>query len=434
MGANPIVLFSLFALLASLVVSGDVEPHNGTSSYSTVDDPTKTTNYSLSVRLRTNRTRTRYTKLYRRLEFEEPEVESQMEPQHHIGGKRAALFGVHFEGNLGDLMETTPLLTRLSEWGVEVDCYLSEFRHGAANLDSKIKQGAGKFCKDFYPSKFLRYEVRDRDYDVIIAAPGPTVNHFKYCFEDKEVPTENITTIWFGVSVSERDALVFEKQQGCLSLIALREPKSLEKVTAWSRQWPVKSKHVELILSGDLSFSYSPEIGEVNRQKARFSRLLQPLLSSKSKDDWALIFSRSDNFGRGEGIWIEDGVVYITTILDVKKKYDIENVVFASSSDFDDHDHMKRFRTAFHMHGDRVITCRTVEEMFAIISMSPEVVTDRYHPGVAALMLGTKLTITKYPAEEIKMQGLLQMSSYKEEDIEEMNEKAFSSLLNIIQT
>ena len=39
-------------------------------------------------------------------------------------GKRAALFQVHFEGNLGDQMETIPLLQRLYEWGMEVDCYL----------------------------------------------------------------------------------------------------------------------------------------------------------------------------------------------------------------------------------------------------------------------------------------------------------------------
>lgn len=429
----PLVTMCLLVLLASLEVSSRIKVNGSIPNFdSEAGEGMQLTknlgNGSLS------KNRARYTKLYRRLEFEEPDAETQQEPQHHIGGKRAALFGVQFEGNLGDVMETTPLLMRLSEWGVEVDCYLGGHIQSVTNLDSKIKQGVGKFCKKFYPSQFLRYEVRDRDYDAIIVAPGPTVNHLQCCFEDKDSPHENITTIWFGVGVSERDDVVLTKQLNCLEFVALREPMSLQKMNAWLRLLPEKSKHLELMLSGDLSFSYNPEIGEVNRHKARFTRLLQPLLAGKSKDDWVVIFSRSSNFGRDQGIWIEDGVIYVTTILGVKKKYDIENVVFASSSDLEDHDHMQRFKTAYHMHGDRVITCKSIEEMLAIISMAPEIITDRYHPGIAALMLGTKLTITKFSAEDIKLQGLLQISSYKEEDIEDMNEKAFSALLNIIQS
>jgi hypothetical protein len=54
----------------------------------------------------------------------------------------------------------------------------------------------------------LHFEVRDRDYDFIIAAPGPTVNHLQGCYEDKDSPNEIITTIWFGVGVSERDDVI----------------------------------------------------------------------------------------------------------------------------------------------------------------------------------------------------------------------------------
>jgi hypothetical protein len=428
----PLVIMPLLLLLASLEVSSRDEVNGLIPKFdSESEEGNRVAKNSNNRSLSNNRAR--YTKLYRRLEFEEPDTENQQEPQHHIGGKRVALFGVQFEGNLGDVMETTPLLTRLSEWGVEVDCYLGGHIQSVANLDSKIKQGVGKFCKNMYPSNFLHFEVRDRDYDFIIAAPGPTVNHLQGCYEDKDSPNEIITTIWFGVGVSERDDVILAKQLNCLKFVALREPVSLQKMTAWMQLLPDKQNRLELMLSGDLSFSYNPEIGEVNRQKARFTRLLQPLLTGKSKDDWVLIFSKSNNFGRDQGIWIEDGVIYVTTILGVKKKYDIENVVFASSSDLEDHDHMQRFKTAYHMHGDRVITCRSIEEMLAIVSIAPEVITDRYHPGIAALMLGTKLTITKFSTEDIKLQGLLQMSSYKEEDIEDMNEKAFSALLNIIQ-
>lgn len=44
-----------------------------------------------------------------------------------LSGYKVALFGVHFEGNLGDMMETIPLLQMLANWGVEMDCYLSSW-------------------------------------------------------------------------------------------------------------------------------------------------------------------------------------------------------------------------------------------------------------------------------------------------------------------
>ena len=72
--------------------------------------------------------------------------------------------------------------------------------------------------------------------------------------------------------------------------------------------------------------------------------------------------------------------------------------------------------------------------MFAIISVASEVVTDRYHPGVASLIHGIKLTITRYPNEEIKLKGLMEMGRYNKYQTEEMNEKAFNALLQIIQS
>ena len=91
-------------------------------------------------------------------------------------------------------------------------------------------------------------------------------------------------------------------------------------------------------------------------------------------------------------------------------------------------------RKEFHVPKDHVNTCKSIEEMFAIISVASEVVTDRYHPGVASLIHGIKLTVTRYPAEEIKLKGLFEMGRYNKFQTEEMNEKAFNALLQIIQS
>ena len=74
----------------------------------------------------------------------------------------------------------------------------------------------------------------------------------------------------------------------------------------------------------------------------------------------------------------------------------------------------------------------SLEASFSI-SVASEVVTDRYHPGVASLIHGIKLTITRYPNEEIKLKGLMEMGRYNKYQTEEMNEKAFNALLQVIQ-
>ena len=107
--------------------------------------------------------------------------------------------------------------------------------------------------------------------------------------------------------------------------------------------------------------------------------------------------------------------------------------MFQSSSDIEDHEHMLRLRREFRIPDERVNTCRSIEEMFAVIQLASEVITDRYHPGVAALIHGVKLTVTHYPAEEIKLKGLLEMQKYSHAEIEDLNDKAFAALLSIIQ-
>lgn len=84
-------------------------------------------------------------------------------------GKRAALFQVHFEGNLGDQMETIPLLQRLSEWGVQVDCYLSMWQDPNKRLNEVVKARVAKYVSNFYiegiPQDHL---LKQKNYDIVV--------------------------------------------------------------------------------------------------------------------------------------------------------------------------------------------------------------------------------------------------------------------------
>ena len=201
------------------------------------------------------------------------------------------------------------------------------------------------------------------------------------------------------------------------------------------KSWKVEKQvsYSDVVLSGDLSYSNHLLSGEVHVHRKIYQKLLHPLISSSKHVSWALIFSRKDNFGPGKGIWISGEQVRVEQMIGGLKVFDIEQVVFASADELEDYDHMQRLKKEFHLHRDRVHTCRSVEEMFGLISLAPEVITDRYHPGVVSLIQGIKLTITKYQKEEIKLTGLIKMTNYTKAEVEDMNDKAFISLLNIIQ-
>ena len=84
-------------------------------------------------------------------------------------GKKAALFQVHFEGNLGDQMETIPLLQRLYEWGMQVDCYLSMWQDPAKRLDPKVKERVSKYVTNFYIDGIPQDHIlKERNYDIAV--------------------------------------------------------------------------------------------------------------------------------------------------------------------------------------------------------------------------------------------------------------------------
>ena len=275
---------------------------------------------------------------------------------------------------------------------------------------------------------------------------GPTVNELGHCISrDKTLPgvekSENITIVWFGVSVTGWAQYTYERgQKYCIKMIATREEVSMQRATA---MLDPALEDMQLLMSGDISFSYpyDPKDPVILQYKSTFYEQLENFhkpdavgkqTSILQSNDWVVIFSRENNFGHGKGIMIKGKVVHVKSIDGEKLEFDIEKVVFASSSHLEDSKHMLILQRRHGVHHSRVYTCASVEEMFALVSSAPHVITDRYHPGVASMIVGTKLTLTSYKLEATKMEGLRKMQKFSHAEILAMNEKAFSSLLKVI--
>lgn len=99
-----------------------------------------------------------------------------------VAGKRVALLQVHLEGNVGDQMETIPLIKKLYDWGVFVDCYLSGWMPLERRQDPTVVERVKPFVNAIYPNGVqFDHDIRDKNYDLLVVTPGPTVNELMHC-------------------------------------------------------------------------------------------------------------------------------------------------------------------------------------------------------------------------------------------------------------
>ena len=272
-------------------------------------------------------------------------------------------FQTHFEGNLGDQMETIPVLQRLHEWGVTVDAYLSVWMPESKRLNPAVLSRVKKYVDKIYnkvgqtPTDQVRHMLVERNYDVAIIAPGPTVNEITYCIPNP-ANGGNVSMVWFGVSITKVAwKHTYQKHKHCLKMVAVREEISYESATSMLEPEEEYEHDTKLMLSGDFSFSYIPDQTQVVKFRNKFLSQLAPLIDSKK--DWVVIFSRENNFGGLGGIKVKDGKVIVQTLDHHVQNHDIENVVFATSSSLEDAAHMKNIRNAHKIPGSRMISLDT---------------------------------------------------------------------------
>ena len=100
-------------------------------------------------------------------------VPTKVKIDKRLKNKRVALLQVHFEGNVGDQMETIPLLQRLHSWGVIVDCYLSLWMPPLERLDPHVKERVAPYVNRIFEDG-IGYDsnIQAWNYDLLIVAPG----------------------------------------------------------------------------------------------------------------------------------------------------------------------------------------------------------------------------------------------------------------------
>jgi hypothetical protein len=122
-----------------------------------------------------------------------------------LADKTVAVIQVHLEGNVGDQMETIPLLMRLNSWGVTVDAYLSTMQNERKRMNADVKDRVSPYLRSIYENG-LGYDldIRAKKYDVIIVAPGPPLHEMSHCITSVKGEAENITMAWFLSAVTPR--------------------------------------------------------------------------------------------------------------------------------------------------------------------------------------------------------------------------------------
>jgi polysaccharide pyruvyl transferase WcaK-like protein len=366
------------------------------------------------------------------------------------------LLEVHLEGNLGDEMETTPLLEYLQQLktrrdhpvDISVTAALSGWIEGAERrLSFRSVREHDKLDYILSWEEFQAWQVNSSVtntaaqpppplYDIVILAPGP----WKVCQLRQHVWNNRRLDVLFGGSIIAEPKTVggpsctlqSRMKKWNPDLVAVRETKSFQRLQ------PLFNSQT-LALSGDLTHSFQLAPASFDYWKRHYQSFG---LSKK----FHIVFPRANN--AQQSVSFQSRSIVLETWGDDDDNNNdtnstvtlpAESVIFASSSAIEDdrifQDWMYQYHTLFQAH--QFVICDTVEQLFGLIANAQHVYTDRYHPGVAAHRLGVDFSIMRYEEERDKLLGLRDLvykKGYSAESIrDEHNAKAFAMLGTILE-
>ncbi|KAG7366306.1 polysaccharide pyruvyl transferase [Nitzschia inconspicua] len=268
------------------------------------------------------------------------------------------------------------------------------------------------------------------EYDLVMLAPGP----WKPCRLRDDVwrnKSFRIHVLFAGSIISEPDPCKLEDvfKEWNTRVIVVREPRSLSKLQLLSKSY-LNAYDPILSMSGDLThtFRYSTATFEYWNQIYRDT--------TKYPSNVSIIFPRANNAEQSISFKSRSVVLETWDKDDSNSSVTVPSnqVIFATSSAIEDstvfQDWMYKYYDRFKQH--QFVICDTVEQLFGLISTAQHVYTDRYHPGVAAHVLGVDFSILRYEEERDKLIGLRDLV-YKEKHSAEsirdsFNTKAFAIL------
>lgn len=385
---------------------------------------------------------------------------------------RVALLSVHFEGNLGDEYETTPLLQRLSDWGAEVDAYSDPWLDPTDQSIAHTRTRELKFVNTFYTSDQWLTDsesLLSSDpptlpgglYDILIIAPGPGSPPLRLSSILKLAESTETPLAMVGVSMPggeypfERDR--YRHGYDPLRLVILREPVSFAiaapelgfnnlSTTERDPITDVTDGHVRVMMSGDTSWSFAPRDSELRAWQGTYSKEFSARFGDT--EPWYVLFLRYPDHlleGTNSTHLVVKDIDGSTMVVPIARSI-LANDDQSARGDAETHEEMQsRFKLA----PDQLISLESVEQMLGLVGcMGPSsnlvVISDRYHPAQAAARMGATIKLmSNAPVhnmfdgrirgadspESIKMFGAHQMfTNYSSAEIMALNDAAWSAL------
>ena len=279
-----------------------------------------------------------------------------------LQGLEVLMLKTHLYGNLGDEMETAPVLKELKRCGVQITGIM---QFGTLAASTSREHGLFKEIASFDDPEYLNPD----DYDAVIVAPGPWwLGSIANSWKDKRID------ILFGGSIMDdidmgskwgnRIANVFKP-----SLIVSREKHAYEKYEEVMQSFDFETQH---LFSGDFSNSFEYAEAGLKYWERQWKKL--------NLDGKKVLFIRKSNKDNYE-ILRTDRQVRVKKMDQTNLTLNADDVIFATSAPEAEGDD-KFFAELRREYGDifrpdQFQILDNIEKMWALILTSDEVITDR---------------------------------------------------------
>jgi hypothetical protein len=378
---------------------------------------------------------------------EPPKDDSAKEKKHSrcsadLTNRHILLLDVHLEGNLGDLQETLPVLQHLKEdCGANITAVLSDWKPVMEDKLHSRTIGAQKYIDQF--QTFSIAATTPKSCTTVVVAPGP----WKICELFRKWPHK--IDVFLGGSFMKDPMCKSEdeseesnawKRVQSSQLVVVRE------VESYAIAQEKQISRSNLFLGADFSYSLQVQNASQVYWKNYYDHYKDMYLlgrtnarethdaDSATKAPRSVIFSRNNNFGRGARI-SQDKVKLKLSSKRTSVTLPLHDVIFATSSDIEDADHFEFLKKTYRLHDAQMIQCQSIEQLFGLLSSSlvDHVYTDRYHPGVASHIVWKPFTVLDYPAEQIKLTGLAELTEKQSPTyLKTLNQQAFQMLDKVV--
>lgn len=357
-----------------------------------------------------------------------PLVQSTLQESGSTRQARVAVLNAHCEGNLGDEYETRPYLELLSAEGVTVDVYSSAWMVPESQMAPhavRMLQHANAF---YSSDEWIDESGADDaplpggEYDLLIYAPGPKLDRPVLLRMLGVAKGTGARLAIVGVTMAKSDwnLLRSDAALSLVDLVVVREADSfetganvmgeplppLDAVSLAKSSGPTTTVpqftrgKMRVILSGDSSFNYTPDMALLDFW-SRFYRRQLPLTTGDGMP-WYMLLCRNENHVGNNTLTnmthvvvdVYDGDAGESTRQLAMPK---ERVVLATDSAVAAEQDLTRQQELHEQLGigPEPLLLQNVEQMLALFGSSPQlqVVSDRYHPAMAAHRMGAPVHV-----------------------------------------